>query len=163
MSNPNEIELTEVEQNWLDEFNDVMYKMPKALTLTINSLGDGQVEVFSQQVKISPLLNLGGLKESSQFWRHSQIRQSFGLYRTLMDSMWEKDTPLNFTVPVTAGYGAVATYSDNYCDFYIASFPVEYREFSSTDRQEHDYVKLRSCLGDLKIWHVDKDVRRLSR
>ncbi|MEB5526594.1 hypothetical protein GOP96_06030 [Vibrio cholerae] len=43
MSNPKEIELTEVEQNWLDEFNDVMYKMPKALTLTINSLGDGQV------------------------------------------------------------------------------------------------------------------------
>ncbi|WP_119298854.1 hypothetical protein [Vibrio cholerae] len=102
MSNPKVIELTEVEQNWLDEFNDVMYKMPKALTLTINSLGDGQVEVFPQQVKISPLLNLGGLKELSQFWRHSQIRQSFGLYRTLMDSMWEKDTPLNFTVPVTA-------------------------------------------------------------
>ncbi|MCS0096655.1 hypothetical protein [Vibrio cholerae] len=47
MSNPNEIELTQVEQNWLDEFTVVMNKMPKALTLRINSFGDGSVEVFS--------------------------------------------------------------------------------------------------------------------
>ncbi|EPT2759181.1 hypothetical protein ACVP6W_003464 [Vibrio cholerae] len=163
MSNPKEIELTEVEQNWLDEFNDVMYKMPKALTLTINSLGDGQVEVFSPAGKdFTPAQSrwikriesvLEAFPNTPEFWTLSNI-DGFNV---------GKGYPSEFHGSGYGVYGAVATYSDNYCDFYIASFPVEYREFSSTDRQEHDYVKLRSCLGDLKVWHVDKDVRRLSR
>lgn len=48
-------------------------------------------------------------------------------------------------------WGATGTYSDIYDDFYLVLFPVEFREYSDEDREDHNCVELRSCIGDLKV------------
>ncbi|EIO3215675.1 hypothetical protein LQI33_002346 [Vibrio parahaemolyticus] len=161
MSNPNEIELTQVEQNWLDEFTVVMNKMPKALTLRINSLGDGSVEVFSPAGKdftpaqsrwikrIESLLEL--FPKTPEFWTLSNI-DGFHV---------GKGCPSTFSGTSYGVWGATGTYSDNYDDFYLVSFPVEFGEYSDEDREDHDCVELRSCIGDLKVWHVDEFGKKL--
>ncbi|EGQ9728194.1 hypothetical protein FWP31_04880 [Vibrio cholerae] len=161
MSNPNEIELTQVEQNWLDEFIVVMNKMPKALTLRINSLGDGSVEVFSPAGKdFTPAQSrwikriesvLESFPKTPEFWTLSNI-DGFHV---------GKGYPSNFFGTGYGPWGATATYRDNYDDFYLVSFPVDFMEYSYEDRKEHDWVELRSSIGDLKVWHVDEFGKKL--
>ncbi|MEI8659322.1 hypothetical protein [Vibrio sp. Hal054] len=159
---PEEIVLHQVEKDWLDAFTLTMLKMPKALTLRINSLGDGSVEVFSAKGKDFTPAQLRWVQavesllatfpKSPEFWSLSNI-DGFHV---------GKGIPSTFSGTGYSAWGAMSTYSDNYSDFYLVSFPVDYLEFADGERNDYDVVCLRSCNGDLKVWNVTETGRSLS-
>lgn len=150
------VKLTDVEQEWLDMFIDTMKKMPKALTLRINSLGDGNIEVFSPAGKdftaaqsrwIGRLQSiLKSFPHTPEFWTLSNI-DGFHV---------GKGYPSTYSGSGYAPSGATATYSDNFSEFYLVTYPVDYGDFASNERDNYDWMYLRTCIGDFKVWNVSE-------
>ncbi|ENI4487392.1 hypothetical protein ABXZ88_003264 [Vibrio fluvialis] len=161
MADSENVKLTDVEQEWLDMFIDTMQKMPKALTLRINSFGDGNVEVFSPEGKdftaaqsrwIGRLQSiLMSFPHTPEFWTLSNI-DGFHV---------GKGYPSTYSGSGYGPSGAEATYSDNFSEFYLVTYPVDYGDFASNERENYDWMYLRTCIGDLKVWNVSENGKRL--
>ncbi len=154
--------LTEEEKAWLDSFTSHIYKKPKALSLIISPMNDwGNVEVYSQLGKLfTPAQKrwidtleemIANFPDTPEFWMLSNI------------DGWNigKGYPSEFHGSGYGSWGATATYRDNYSDFYVESFCVDYGDVPEEERDECDRREIKSNRGDLRVWYVDGTTRKL--
>lgn len=157
-----EKKLSPEETKWLSELVDIMDKKPKALMLGIDTNSDfGNVEAFSGEGRDFTPAQSRWIKQLEEHVNALPQTPEFWLLSNIDGFHVGKGYPSNFHGTGYGSYGAVATYSDNYDDFYVESFDVEYGDFSGEFREERDYHEFKTNRGDLKVWHVTTAGKRL--
>lgn len=149
------VELSEIEKEWLWRFEKLTDKLPRGLSLVINrdsSCGDVEVfteaeQVFSRSHKI--WINkfkklLLEMPKTSKFWVLSNID---GLHVG-------KGYPTAISKSSYGVNGACSSYSDDFHAFYHTTVHVEYREVDESEYSNHDFEVIKTNLGDFRYWLI---------
>ena len=148
-----EIELTQIESDWLRTFDAHFAKLPSGLSLRINNLSSwGNVEVFSKEGGHFTRGNNAWIEKAKAIIANIPMTPEFWMLSNIDGLHIGKGYPTVISKSSYGASGACSSYSDNFHEYYHTTISVDYGEIDEDEYDVCETAELSTNHGDFKTW-----------